>query len=41
VARIVIPANKAFAIRRRAVDVGMLTAIGAVLLFLAFATPLG
>ena len=41
VARIVMPAQKAFAIRRRAVDVAMLAVLGAALLFLAFSTPLG
>lgn len=41
VARIVMPAEKAFAIRRRAVDVSMLAVLGAALLFLAFTTPLG
>jgi hypothetical protein len=41
VARIVMPANKAFAIRRRAIDVFILSVLGVALLFLAFTTPLG
>jgi len=41
VARVVMPAQKAFAVRRRAVDVAMLGALGLALLFLAYATPLG
>lgn len=41
VARVVLPARKAFAIRRRAVDVSMLAVLGVALLFLAYATPLG
>ncbi|WP_430868432.1 DUF3017 domain-containing protein [Demequina aurantiaca] len=41
VARIVMPVEKAFAVRRRAVDVAMLAVLAAVLLFLAFTTPLG
>ncbi|WP_062213252.1 hypothetical protein [Demequina oxidasica] len=40
IARIVMPAKMAFAIRRRAVDVATLAILGGVLLFLAFATPL-
>lgn len=41
VARVVMPSEKAFAIRRRAVDVATLVVLGGVLLFLAFTTPLG
>lgn len=41
VARVMMPVERAFAIRRRAVDVTTLGVLGAVLLFLAFTTPLG
>lgn len=41
VARVVMPAERAFAIRRRAVDVTTLAVLGVVLLFLAFTTRLG
>jgi len=41
VARVAMPAERAFAIRRRAVDVTTLTVLGVVLLFLAFSARLG
>lgn len=39
-ARVVTRADRAFAVRRRAVDVAALGVLGAALLFLAFTTPL-
>jgi hypothetical protein len=41
VARIVVPAAAAFAVRRRAVDVSVLAVLGLALGYLALTTPLG
>jgi uncharacterized membrane protein len=41
VARIVTPATRAFAVRRRAVDVTVLAVLGLALGFLGLTTPLG
>lgn len=41
VARIVTPSTRAFAVRRRAVDVAVLGILGLVLAFLGLTTPLG
>ena len=40
VARLVLPAERAFAVRRRAVDVAMMVAFMAALTFLGLTTPL-
>jgi len=41
VARIVTPVGRAFAVRRRAIDVGVLTVLAVALAFLGLTTPLG
>ncbi|WP_062311975.1 hypothetical protein [Demequina rhizosphaerae] len=41
VARIVTPVGRAFEVRRRAIDVGVLAFLAAVLAFLGLTTPLG
>ncbi|WP_062518670.1 hypothetical protein [Demequina silvatica] len=41
VARIVMPVERAFQVRRRAIDVGVLVVLAAALLFLGLTTPLG
>jgi hypothetical protein len=41
IARIVTPATRAFAVRRRAVDVAVLAVLGLALGFLGLTTPLG
>ena len=40
-ARVFAPLRRAFAVRRRAVDVTMLTLLGAALIYLGLTTPLG
>ncbi|WP_062380475.1 hypothetical protein [Demequina pelophila] len=40
VARVVLPMERAFTIRRRAIDVAVLTVLAAILLFLGLTTPL-
>ena len=41
VARVVLPVTRAFAVRRRAVDVSVLLVLAAALAFLGLTTPLG
>ncbi len=41
VARIALPVGRSFAVRRRAIDVGLLVVFGGGLLFLGLTSPLG
>ncbi|WNM23964.1 DUF3017 domain-containing protein [Demequina capsici] len=41
VARVVLPVDRAFSVRRRAIDVGMMVAFAAGLTFLGLTAPLG